>query len=104
MSVSSPTKVDIKWFRVYNRVLDSQQTDYIMKAKILITSIENMRLFQGKFPTKRWGFCEIVRNVTIESCPFGIYQDGNYGYIKIDGKKVRVINGNGGETLFEISR
>jgi hypothetical protein len=75
-----------------------------MKAKILITSIENMRLFQGKFPTKRWGFCEIVRNVTIESCPFGIYQDGNYGYVKIDGKKVRVINGNGGEKLFEISQ
>jgi len=75
-----------------------------MKAKILINSIENMRLFQGKFPTKRWGFCEIVRNVTIESCPFGIYQDGNYGYVKIDGKKVRVINGNGGEKLFEISR
>jgi hypothetical protein len=75
-----------------------------MKAKILITSIDNMKLFQGKLPTRRSGFCEIVRNVTIEPCPFGIYGDGNYGYVKIDGKKVRVINGNGGETLFEISR
>ena len=75
-----------------------------MKAKILITSIDNMKLFQGKLPTRRWGFCEIVREVTIEPCPHGVYEDGNYGYVKIDGKKVRVINGRGGETLFEISR
>jgi hypothetical protein len=33
-----------------------------------------------------------------------VYEDGNYGYVKIDGKKVRVINGRGGETSFEISR
>jgi hypothetical protein len=75
-----------------------------MKAKILITSIDNMKLFRGKMPTQRWGFCEIVRMVTIEPCPHGVYEDGNYGYVKIDGKKVRVINGNGGETLFEISQ
>jgi hypothetical protein len=45
-----------------------------------------------------------VREVTIEPCPHGVYEDGNYGYVKIDGKKVRVINGRGGETSFEISR
>jgi hypothetical protein len=80
------------------------KTPQIVKAKILITSIDNMKLFQGRLPTRRWGFCEIVRKVTIEPCPHGIYEDGNYGYVKIDGKKVRVINGHGGETSFEISR
>jgi len=80
------------------------KTPQIVKAKILITSIDNMKLFRGRLPTRRWGFCEIVRKVTIEACPFGIYEDGNYGYVKIDGKKVRVINGHGGETSFEISR
>jgi hypothetical protein len=77
---------------------------HTMKAKILITSMDNMKLFQGRLPTRRWGFCEIVRDVTIEPCPHGVYEDGNYGYVKIDGKKVRVINGRGGETSFEISR
>jgi hypothetical protein len=73
-----------------------------MKAKILITSIENMRLFQGKLPTKRWGFCEIIRKVTIEPCPHGIYDNGNYGYIMVNDKKVRVVNGSSSEMLFEI--
>ena len=80
------------------------KTQQMVKAKILITSIDNMKLFRGKMPTRRWGFCEIVRMVTIEPCPHGVYEDGNYGYVKIDGKKVRVINGHGGETSFEISR
>jgi hypothetical protein len=80
------------------------KTQQMVKAKILITSIDNMKLFRGKMPTQRWGFCEIVRMVTIEPCPHGVYEDGNYGYIKIDGKKVRVINGHNGERLFEISR
>jgi hypothetical protein len=71
-----------------------------MKAKILITSLENMRLFQGKLPTKRWGFCEIVRNVTIESDPYQVYSDGCYGYIVADSKKVYVVN-NGGD-YFEL--
>jgi len=74
-----------------------------MKAKILITSLENMRLFQGKLPTRRWGFCEIIRNVTIETCPHGIYQDGNYGYIMVGDKKIRVINGSTDSELFELS-
>ena len=71
-----------------------------MKAKILITSLENMRLFHGKLPTKRWAFCEIVRNVTIEHDPSGVYSDGCYGYIVVDSKKVYVVN-NGGD-LFEL--
>ena len=63
------------------------KTQQSVKAKILINSIDNMKLFRGKMPTRRWGFCEIVRMVTIKPCPFGIYEDGNYGYVKIDGKK-----------------
>jgi hypothetical protein len=74
-----------------------------MKAKILITGIENMRLFQGKLPTKRWGFCEIVREVTIEPCPHGMYLDGNNGYIMVNGKKVHVVNRHGDAVLFELS-
>ena len=81
----------------YNRDLDRQKQ--IMKAKILITSIENMRLFQGKFPTKRWGFCEIVRKITIEPCPHGLYK--HYGYTMIDGKKIRVTSSD--SILFELS-
>jgi hypothetical protein len=71
-----------------------------MKARILITSFENMRLFGGKLPTKRWAFCEIVRNVTIEHDLSGVYSDGCYGYIVVDSKKVYVVN-NGGD-LFEL--
>jgi hypothetical protein len=73
-----------------------------MKVKVLITSIENMRYFGGTLPTKRWGFCEIVRSVTIEPCPFGIYDDGCYGHITIGGKKFTVTSGCEGK-LFEIS-
>ena len=71
-----------------------------MKAKILITSLENMRLFQGKLPTKRWGFCEIIRKVTVEPCPHGLYE--HYGYIMVDGKKIRVANNDRINPLFEI--
>jgi len=66
-----------------------------MKAKILITSLENMRLFGGKLPTKRWGYCEIVRNVTIEPDPYQVYSDGCYGYITVCGGRVRVVNSGG---------
>jgi hypothetical protein len=59
-----------------------------------------MRLFGGKLPTKRWAFCEIVRNVTIEHDLSGVYSDGCYGYIVVDSKKVYVVN-NGGD-LFEL--
>ena len=72
-----------------------------MKAKILITSLENMRLFQGKLPTKRWAFCEIVRNVTIEPDPSEVYSAGCYGYITVDSKKIYVVNHSGGD-LFEL--
>ena len=71
-----------------------------MKVKILITSIENMRHFGGTLPTKRWGFCEIVRKLTVESCPHDIYADGNYGYVTIADKKVRVVSSD--SVLFEI--
>ena len=71
-----------------------------MKAKILITSLDNMRLFHGKLPTKRWQFCEIVRNVTIEPDPSGVYSDGCYGYIVVDSKKVYVVHYCG--DLFEL--
>ena len=73
-----------------------------MKAKILVTGIENMQLFQGKLPTKRWGFCEIYRKITIESCPHGIYEAGDYGYFMVDGTKIRVVNGDSSNPLFEI--
>jgi len=64
-----------------------------MKAKILITYAENMRHFGGTLPTKRFGFCEIVRSVTIQPCEF--YDDGCYGYVTIGGKKFNVASGDG---------
>jgi hypothetical protein len=72
-----------------------------MKSKIVITQRENDRYFKQKLPTWRNSFCEIVRNVTIEKDPYHIYQDGEWGYITVYGRKIYVTR-NGTESVFEI--
>ncbi len=72
-----------------------------MKSKIVITQRENDRYFKQKLPTWRNGFCEIVRNVTIEKDPHNIYQDGEWGYITVYGREIYVTR-NGTESAFEI--
>jgi hypothetical protein len=72
-----------------------------MKSKIVITQRENDRYFNQKLPTWRNGFCEIVRNVTIEKDPYDIYQNGELGYITVYGRKIYVTR-NGTESEFEI--
>jgi hypothetical protein len=70
-----------------------------MKAKILISQRDNDRYFKQKLPTWRNGFCEIVRTVTLERDPYDIYQDGEFGYITVYGRKIYV---TGSGTDFEI--
>jgi hypothetical protein len=65
--VIAHTKFDNKWIWVYNT---------FMKSKIFIVQRDNDKYFKQKLPTWRNGFCEIVRNVTIEKDPHDIYQDG----------------------------
>jgi hypothetical protein len=72
-----------------------------MKSKIVVTQCENDRYFKQKLPTWRNGFCEIVRNVTIEKDPHDIYQDGEFGYITVYGRKIYVTR-NGIQSEFEI--
>jgi hypothetical protein len=78
------------------------KTQHSVKAKIHVTWRDNHKYFNGKLPTRRWGFCEIARTVIIEPDPHDVYDSGNYGYILVGGKKVCVVNGCGSEILFEI--
>jgi hypothetical protein len=75
--------------------------EQVMKSKILIIQRDNDRYFKQKLPTFRNGFCEIVRNVTIEKDPYGVYQDGEWGYITVHGRKIYVTR-NDTESAFEI--
>jgi hypothetical protein len=70
-----------------------------MKAKIFIRQKDNDKYFKQKLPTWRNGFCEIVRKVTIESDPHGVWDDGNWGYITVGKQKVYVF---GDGNSFEI--
>jgi len=72
-----------------------------MKSKIFIVQRDNDKYFKQKLPTWRNGFCEIVRNVTIEKDPHDIYQDGEWGYITVYGRKIYVTRA-GTEFAFEI--
>jgi len=72
-----------------------------MKSKIFISQRDNDKYFKQKLPTWRNGFCEIVRNVTIEPDPHGVYEDGEWGYITVYGRKIYV-TGAGPECAFEI--
>ena len=71
------------------------------KSKIFIIQRDNDKYFKQKLPTWRNGFCEIVRNVTIEKDPHDIYQDGEWGYITVYGRKIYVTRA-GTEFAFEI--
>jgi hypothetical protein len=62
-----------------------------MKAKIYITQRSNDKYFAQKLPTFRNGFCYIERKVTFISDPDGVYDEGEYGYINVQGQKVIVI-------------
>lgn len=70
-------------------------------VKIVVHHHDNVNFFKMKLPTWRWGCCEIVRNVTFETCPHGIYEEGELGSIVVYGKKVPVYRVSG-EDHFEI--
>jgi len=61
-----------------------------MKAKIFIRQKDNDKYFKQKLPTWRNGFCEIVRNVTLEPDPSNVYEEGEWGYIVVNKQKVYV--------------
>ena len=86
------TKFDNKCTLCYNS---------FMKSKIFIVQRDNDKYFKQKLSTWRNGFCEIVRNVTIEPDPHGIYMDGEWGYITVYGRKIYVTRA-GTEFAFEI--
>ena len=92
VSVVFKQQVDICSIWVYNT---------FMKSKIFITQRDNDKYFKQKMPTWRNGFCEIVRNVTIEKDPHNIYLDGEWGYITVHGRKIYVTRA-GTEFAFEI--
>ena len=62
-----------------------------MKAKIYITQRSNDKYFAQKLPTFRNGFCYIDRKVTFVADPDAVYDEGEYGYIKVQGQKVIVV-------------
>ena len=62
-----------------------------MKSKIYLTQKANDKYFAQKLPTFRNGFCYIERNVTFIPDPSEVYDEGEYGYIKVQGQKVIVI-------------
>jgi hypothetical protein len=90
--VIAHTEFDNKWALCYNT---------FMKSKIFINQRDNDKYFKQKMPTWRNGFCEIVRNVTIEKDPHDIYLDGEWGYITVYGRKIYVTRA-GTEFAFEI--
>jgi hypothetical protein len=71
------------------------------KATIVVHHHDNTNFFKMKLPTWRWGCCEIVREVTFEACPHGIYAEGELGFITVYGKKVPVYRVEG-DDHFEI--
>jgi len=59
-----------------------------MRAKIIVTWLENSKHFDGKLATARHGFCEITRTVTL--CPSTFFEDGQWGFVTANGKKLWV--------------
>lgn len=59
-------------------------------AKIYVTQRCNDKHFAQKLPTFRHGFCYIERKVTLTADPYGVYDEGEYGYITVKGQKVFV--------------
>ncbi len=64
-------------------------------AKIYIRQQDNDHFFGQKLPTFRNGFCYIERKVTLVADPLNVYDDGEFGYITANGKKLVVIGGEG---------
>jgi hypothetical protein len=61
-----------------------------IKTDVYVTSLDNMKYFQGKLPTARNGFCFINRVVTLCADPHEVYADDKYGTIVVYGRKVIV--------------
>ena len=61
-----------------------------MKVKLFVTGSDNYKYFKNTLPTRRWDYCEIVRNVTIIPDPVNVYQDGEYGFVTVFGRKIFV--------------
>lgn len=74
-----------------------------MKSKIFITYPDSYKYFKSKLPTGRKGYCEIMRNVTVEPDPNNIYD--NWGTIEAYGQKlfVHAYDYEGEEKLWQIS-
>lgn len=73
-----------------------------MKSKIFVIQRENDKYFKQKLPTWRNGYCEIMRNVTVEPDPHNVYD--NWGTIEAYGQKLFVYapNYEGEENLWQI--
>jgi hypothetical protein len=74
-----------------------------MKSKIFITYPDSYKYFKSKLPTGQKGYCEIMRNVTVEPDPYNIYD--NWGTIEAYGQKLFVYapDYEGEEKLWQIS-
>ena len=74
-----------------------------MKSKIFITYPDSYKYFKSKLPTGRKGYCEIMRNVTVEPDPNNVYD--NWGTIEAYGQKlfVHAYDYEGEEKLWQIS-
>jgi len=59
-----------------------------MRAKILVTWLENRKHFDGKLATARHGFCEVTRTITLERNP--VFEYGQWGFITANGSKLWV--------------
>ena len=59
-----------------------------MKSKIFITYPDSYKYFKSKLPTGQKGYCEIMRNVTVEPDPNNVYD--NWGTIEAYGQKLFV--------------
>ena len=61
-----------------------------MKVKLFVTGSQNYMYFKNTLPTRRWDYCEIFRTVTIIPDPVNVYQDGEYGFVTVFGRKIFV--------------
>ena len=61
-----------------------------MKVKLFVTGSQNYMYFKNKLPTRRWDYCETARTVTIVPDPVNVYQDGEYGFVTVFGRKIFV--------------
>jgi hypothetical protein len=74
-----------------------------MKSKIFITYPDSYKYFKSKLPTGQKGYCEIMRNVTVEPDPNNVYDC--WGTIEAYGQKLSVYahDYEGEEKLWQIS-